>query len=65
MDDPGMSLFQGKGLDVVDNNENQEEAEDLEEQIRRREEVSIGIAVIYNIQLIFISAPKFVDKCSR
>ncbi|XP_044755654.1 myosin-1-like [Coccinella septempunctata] len=39
MDDPGMSLFQGKGLDIVDNNENQEEAEDLEEQIRRREEL--------------------------
>lgn len=40
MDDPGISLFQGKGLDIVDNNENQEEAEDLEEQIRRREEVT-------------------------
>ncbi|KAK9879919.1 hypothetical protein WA026_008423 [Henosepilachna vigintioctopunctata] len=38
MDEPGISIFQSNGLSVG-NNENQEEAEDLEEQIRRREEL--------------------------
>lgn len=49
MDDPGISLFQGKSLDIVDNQENQEEAEDLEEQIRRREEVNI-LEMMWNIE---------------
>ncbi|KAL3269544.1 hypothetical protein HHI36_008609 [Cryptolaemus montrouzieri] len=38
MDDPGISLFQGKEL-KIGGDENLEEAEDLEEQIKRREEL--------------------------
>lgn len=39
MDNPGASLFQG--TDIKLNNSQNDEEEDLEEQIRRKEEVSL------------------------
>lgn len=38
MDNPGISLFKGDDINV-NNSQNHEEEEDLEDQIRRREEV--------------------------
>lgn len=38
MDNPGISLFQGTDINI-NNSQNNEEEEDLEDQIRRKEEV--------------------------
>lgn len=44
MDDvPGVSLFQGTNINVENALQNQEEAEDIEDQIRRQEEVIINL----------------------
>lgn len=36
---PGVSLFQGTNINIENALQNQEEAEDIEDQIRRQEEV--------------------------